>query len=119
MIDECYASPNAKEQLDPGRVANRLLLVNDVSMLTTAYTAQNSIFDLFSTDPALGYADALREECAAALGETGGEWTHETVKKLQLVDSAIRESMRLSPFGSLLLPRKVPIMLFIQMNYMY
>lgn len=76
-------------------------------MLTTAYTAQNFILDLFSTDPSLGYVEVLRQECEDALRETGGKWSFETVKRLRLVDSAIRESMRMSPFGTLTLPRKV------------
>ena len=76
-------------------------------MLTTAYTAQNFILDLYSTDPALGYVDILRQECEAALRDAGGQWTHGAVQKLRLVDSAIRESMRMNPFGSLALPREV------------
>lgn len=107
MIDECYSSPRAEQQLDIDRVAQRLLLVNDVSLLTTAYTAQNILLDLFSTDPSHGYVEELRKECAAALAEAGGVWTLDAVRKLRLVDSALRESMRMNPFGSLLLPRKV------------
>ncbi|OTA76494.1 hypothetical protein M434DRAFT_38838 [Hypoxylon sp. CO27-5] len=107
IIDDCYASINSKDQLSLKRVCHRLLLVNDISMLTTAFTAQNFILDLFSTNPSLGYAETLREECKRALEESDGKWTHETVRKLRLVDSAIRESMRLSPLGSLLLPRRV------------
>ncbi len=67
---------------------------------------QNFILDLFSTDPSLGYVDALREECAAVFHEHGS-WTRSAVEKLTLVDSAIRESMRLSPVGTIMLPRKV------------
>ncbi|KAG6358351.1 hypothetical protein INS49_014235 [Diaporthe citri] len=115
LIDECYASPNPEEQLVLKRVCcysnplrpNRLLILNDVSLLITAYTCQNLLLDLFSTDPRLGYVEALRDECARALAESGGTWDHTAVKKLRLVDSAIRESMRLNPFGSVLLPRRV------------
>lgn len=46
--------------------------MNDVSLLTTAYTCQNFLLDLFSTDPSLGYAETLREECIRAFGESGG-----------------------------------------------
>lgn len=81
--------------------------MNDVSLLTTAYTCQNFLLDLFSTDPAFEFVEALREECFRAFKESGYVWDDEAVKKLQLVDSAIRESMRLNPFGSALMPRKV------------
>ncbi|KAF1852233.1 cytochrome P450 [Cucurbitaria berberidis CBS 394.84] len=107
IIDECYTSKNPDAQLHPKRVSQRLLFVNDVSMLTTAYTAQNFILDIFSTDPSLGYVDILRQECKNALSESNGKWSPEAVKKLRLVDSAIRESMRMNPFGTLTLPREV------------
>lgn len=107
IIDECYKSKSPQDQLQPKRVCQRLLFVNDVSLLTTAYTAQNFILDLFSTDPSLGYVTTLRRECQEALRKSGGHWTHEAVTDLHLVDSAIRESMRMNPFGTLALPRQV------------
>jgi hypothetical protein len=107
MIDESYASDRSAENLDVDRVCLRLLIVNDVSLLTTAYTAQNLLLDIFSTDPSHGYVEQLRDECKSALAEAGGTWNLEAVKKLRLIDSAIRESMRMNPFGSVALPRKV------------
>lgn len=71
IIDECYSSKDPTAQLHPKRVCQRLLFVNDVSILTTAYTAQNFILDLFSTDPSRGYAGILRRECEEAPGITG------------------------------------------------
>ncbi|KJZ74566.1 hypothetical protein HIM_06162 [Hirsutella minnesotensis 3608] len=106
MIDECYACPDPG-QLELGRVCDRLLISNDVSLLSTAFSAQNLILDLFSTDPALGYVDTLRRECSLAFRESGGKWTWDAISKLRLVDAAIRESLRLSPVGSVMLPRKV------------
>jgi cytochrome P450 len=69
--------------------------------------AQNLLFDLFHTDPALGYIDVLREEAASVLHSAGGTWTRDAVVQLKLIDSAIRESMRLRPFASVGLPRTV------------
>lgn len=106
IIDESYAT-GQPAQLDPKRVSHRLLLVNDISLHSTSFTMQNLILDLFSSDPSLGYVEALREECASVLEEAGGSWTRDAVKKLKLVESAIRESMRLSPFGSLAIQRTV------------
>lgn len=107
MIDECYASKDPLAQLEPERVCHRMLLINDVSLHTTSFTMQNLILDLFSTDPSLGYIEALRAECATALAESEGKWTREAVGKLKLLDSAIRESMRISTVGTIMLPRKV------------
>ncbi|KAI1120267.1 ent-kaurene oxidase [Nemania abortiva] len=106
LIDECYASGDAR-QLDPERVSFRLLFVNDISLHSTAYTAHNVILDLWTTDPSSGVVEALREECERVFRQAGGSWTREAVSKLNLVDSAVRESMRLAPFATVGLPRKV------------
>lgn len=76
-------------------------------MHSTGYTASNVIRDLVRQDPSLSYFEALRNESAKVLKESGGTWTRQAVTQLHLVDSTIRESMRLSPFFSAGLPRKV------------
>ncbi len=81
--------------------------MNDISMHSTGYTARNVIIDLASSDPSLGYIKALREESARVLKEAGGTWTRQAVTKLKLVDSTIRESMRICTFFSVGLPRTV------------
>lgn len=81
--------------------------MNDISMHSTSYTVQNVIQDLAAADPSLGYIETLRAEAARVLKEAGGSWTRQAVTKLELVDSTVRESMRLSPFNSVGLPRTV------------
>ncbi|KAI4691365.1 uncharacterized protein J4E84_003658 [Alternaria hordeiaustralica] len=109
LIDECYAAAAKGDagQLEPKRVAHRLLLVNDISLHSTSFTVQNVILDLFSSDPAMGYVDALRDEAASVLAKSGGVWTRDAVRDLKLIDSMIRESMRLNPFAIVGLPRTV------------
>ncbi|CAH0051925.1 unnamed protein product [Clonostachys solani] len=106
LIDEAYATGDVK-QLDPERITHRLAFINDISMHSTGYTAQHIILDLAKSDKSLGYIQALRDEAAAVLKASGGEWTRQSVTKLRLTDSTIRESMRLSPFFSVGLPRTV------------
>ncbi|KAI0870675.1 cytochrome P450 [Hypoxylon argillaceum] len=106
IIEECYAKKDPK-QLDTLGVCHRLIFLNDISMYSTAITAQNVILDLASSDPAFGYIEILRQECEAVLKEAGGSWTRQAVMKLKLVDSTIRESMRLRPVFSLGSPRTV------------
>lgn len=76
-------------------------------MHTTSFTVTNTLQDLFSSDPRLGTLEDLREECLHVFKEAGGIWTKEAVAKLHLMDSTIRESMRLSSFSVLALPRRV------------
>lgn len=111
LIDECYAAAAKGDvgQLEPKRVAHRLLLVNDISLHSTSFTVQNVILDLFSSDPSLGYVEILREEAKTVLASAGGIWTRDAVHKLKLIDSMIRESMRLNPFAICGLPRTVSI----------
>lgn len=90
-------------------MAHRLLLVNDISLHSTSFTVQNVILDLFSSDPSLGYVDALRDEASAVLAKAGGVWTRDAVRDLKLIDSMIRESMRLNPFAICGLPRTVSL----------
>ena len=86
---------------------HRLLIINNVSLLTTSYTIQNTILDLYSSNPSHGFVEILRDEAKRALKSTDGIWTAETVSRLPLMDSAIRESMRASPLGPLMLARTV------------
>ncbi|KAH8688015.1 cytochrome P450 [Tricladium varicosporioides] len=106
IIEESYAT-NDPQQLDPTRVTHRLLYVNDISLHSTSFTVQNVILDIYNAEDSLNLIEALREECSAILREAGGSWTREAVQKLKLVDATIRESMRLTPFASVGLPRTV------------
>ncbi|KAK7911789.1 ent-kaurene oxidase [Apiospora marii] len=105
-IEEAYESGDP-EQLDPTRVALRMVYLNDVSMHSTSYTALNVILDLASLDPSHGYIDALRAESGRALKAAGGSWTRAAVNELKLIDSTVRESMRLTPFNSVGITRTV------------
>lgn len=106
IIEECYATQDPA-QLDPVRVVRRLLYVNDISLHSTSFTVQNLIPDIYNFDQREALVEALREECSAVLKEAGGVWSRDAVQKLKLVDATIRESMRLTPFASIALPRTV------------
>ncbi|KAI0809675.1 cytochrome P450 [Xylaria sp. FL0064] len=89
------------------RIALRLVYLNDISTHSTSFTVANVILDLASSDPSHGYIKALREECGRVLKAAGGSWTRQAVLELKLVYSTIRESMRMSPFNSIGVPRTV------------
>ncbi|KAI1747227.1 ent-kaurene oxidase [Xylaria castorea] len=104
IIEECFATGDPA-QLKPERVLHRLVFINDISLHSTSYTTQNVILDIACADPSC--ISALREESGRVLREAGGRWTRQAVSKLVLIDSTIRESMRLAPFNSVGLPRTV------------
>ncbi|KAF7531947.1 hypothetical protein G7054_g8381 [Neopestalotiopsis clavispora] len=108
LIYEAFKKPNPDER-DPVRLAERLLFLNDVSMHTTSYSVSNVIVNLFSSDPSLGYVETLREECRRVLAQNNGVWTRKAVQQLRLMDSAIRESLRVSSFSSVYDPEGLSI----------
>lgn len=89
------------------RIARRLLYVNDISLHSTSFSMQNLIPDIYTCDGREALVEALRAECSLVLKQAGGAWTRDAVQKLKLVDATIRESMRLTPFASIALPRTV------------
>lgn len=106
IIEEAYGT-KSPAQLDPVRITRRLLYVNDISLHSTSFTVQNLIPDIYNYHERESLVEALREECSTVLQEAGGVWTRDAVQKLKLVDATIRESMRLTPFASIALPRTV------------
>lgn len=106
IIDDLYASNNLT-QLNAKTICFRLLLLNDVSIPSTSFSVQTLLLNLFAADPARGFVEALREECQTVYTESGGVWTYDALKKLKLTESAIRESLRLSPVGGIGLHRTV------------
>ena len=56
----------------------------------------NTFLDLFHSPDAPAFVAELRKECDRVLAAHNGEWTKAALNELVLVDSAIKESMRLS-----------------------
>jgi cytochrome P450 len=110
LIEEAYkqTAPGApNHHLESHRICHRMLLLNFVSMHTTSFTVTNTLQDLFSQPPIIGTAEDLREECIRVFHAHNGVWSYEAVSQLVLLDSTIRESMRISSFSILALPRRV------------
>ncbi|KAI0884969.1 cytochrome P450 [Annulohypoxylon maeteangense] len=106
IIDEAI-SRDDDTQLSVQLISDRLLITNNVSLHGTTSTLHNLISSLVTSDPSLGYIEALRQECDKALSDAGGTWNSEAIRKLKLVDSAIRDSMRVAPFASIAMARAV------------
>lgn len=109
IIDEAI-SRNDPTQLSTRLIADRTIIMNDVSLHGITFTVHHLLLCLVTSDPSLGYIEALREECKNALAEHGGKWCLQAVRSLKIMDSTIRESMRVTPFGSIAMVRTVRLL---------
>lgn len=80
-----------------------------VAVHTTSITITNTVLDLYSSPHTADFVAGLREECARVLQKYGGAWSKQVVNDLIRVDSAIRESMRISDLGWLAINRMVGV----------
>jgi len=101
----------AETQSDPGEfttdmISRRLLLFNVAASITTAAALTHLIFDLFSMPGIDELVKELRAEIRQVLEEEG-EWNMRGLNKLVKLDSAIKESMRISSFSTRVCARKV------------
>ena len=94
-------------EMTPEMISHRVLVVNFAAIHTSTFTVTNTLIDLISSPPEKGYLAGIREEAQRVLEEGNGVWTKAGLAKMIRVDSAIRESMRLSGFSSQGLVRKV------------
>ncbi|KAF2793661.1 cytochrome P450 [Melanomma pulvis-pyrius CBS 109.77] len=92
---------------DAYQIGHRILLLNFASIHSTSLAVANTLQDLFSGNTSTGAVEDLREECIKVFTEYGGIWNQDAVAKLHLLDSAIRESMRVSSLSILGLPRRI------------
>jgi cytochrome P450 len=70
-------------------------------------TALNLFLDILSSDAEYGTLALLTEEVRQVYAEEGGRWTKAALGRLYRLDSAIRESMRVSVFAQTLVQKKV------------
>jgi cytochrome P450 len=82
--------------LDPYYIASSMLSMQFATASSTRYALTNLLLDLFSTDPAEGIIEGLREECERVYAENGRKWSKQALSKLYRTDSAIKESLRYS-----------------------
>ncbi|KAI1345677.1 putative cytochrome P450 [Xylaria sp. FL0043] len=86
-------------------LADRILVVNFAAIHTTSFTSTEALLDLVSSKAE--YVEEIRQEIAAVLAAHGGQWNKHALGQLEKLDSAIRESARLSSIVSIGLGRTV------------
>ncbi|RDW83773.1 cytochrome P450 [Aspergillus mulundensis] len=105
---EAALQRNDAAELDPLLLTQRLLMLNFVSIETTAMAIAHALADLYSSPNAESFVAGLEEECDRVLPQEPGVcWTKAQLDQLVRIDSTIRESMRISDFSHIQLPRVV------------
>jgi cytochrome P450 len=105
MVRESFKRTTPQERSAPA-LAYRLLLLNFAAVSTSTIAATNALLDIISA-PSQNIISALRDEALNVLHENNGVWTKASVAKLHRLDSAIRESSRVSGVGGTGLARRV------------
>ena len=95
------------KQLHPPLIIDRLMSMIPIGTHSIGFTTTNTILDLYSAPSSAGFIEALREESQRVYAEGDHVWSKHAVSKLYRTDSAIKESMRVSAFGTVTLHRCV------------
>ncbi|KAF9692431.1 hypothetical protein EKO04_009803 [Ascochyta lentis] len=107
FITWSYRTAQAEGRHDearPRRIAQRILPLNFASIHTTSLTAYETITNILSAGPSV--IQGLREEAYRVLQEDA-RWTKQSLARMHRMDSAIRESQRVSPIALTFSHRKV------------
>ncbi len=88
-------------------LAYRIMMVNFTAIHTTSFTVTNLLFDLLGSPRVSEFFAGLREEAERISRGHNGVWSKAAVANAVRLDSAIRETMRLSSFLGRGLERKV------------
>ncbi|OAL04297.1 cytochrome P450 [Phaeosphaeriaceae sp. SRC1lsM3a] len=107
FITWSYRTAQAEGRLDemqPVRVAERILPLNFAAIHTTTITAYETLANVLSADPSV--LEGLREEVHRVHREERG-WTKQGFSRMHRLDSTIRESQRVAPIALTFIHRKV------------
>lgn len=94
----------ARTQPDPeeftiGRISRRLMVFNTAAVVSTAAALTHMVTDLYTMPGIDQVSEELRHEIHSVLAEEGG-WTMRALNKMTKLDSAVKETMRLSSNGT-------------------
>lgn len=109
MIEKC--AKEGYEEMEPVRLATRLLALNTMFIIGMAYVFAHCVLDIFGSASRDEIVAKLRTECRLVLEryeqDDGLLISHDAVSSIPKVDSAIRESMRISDIAITALARDV------------
>jgi len=90
----------------PEKLADRLLVLNFVSIHTTTFALVNAVIDLVCWDTPETISE-LRAEISSVLAAHSGRWDKRSLAAMHKLDSLLRESMRLHGAAPVALGRRV------------
>ena len=100
IIEHSARQVGSGRSVEAALVAERLLILQLVSTYTVALTLAPLIVNIYSHPRSAEFVAGLREECERVSAAHGGSLSsREAIDQLYRVDSAVRESMRVSPFA--------------------
>jgi len=95
------------QQQTPDALASLLLPISLAAVQVTSAVTTHLLFDLYSFPDSASLIPELRHEVLEALKAEGGAWTMNGLNRMVKLDSAVKESMRLSCLGTKSCVRKV------------
>ena len=114
MIDE--ANKSQYDKIGAAHLTQSLLILMMFSIHGTAYALTNSILDLYSSKSSDTFVPEIRKECERVSADNGGLGNREAVAGLHLVDSCIKESLRISGFTIVSSTRAVSFVVLFQLR---
>ncbi|KAI0407028.1 cytochrome P450 [Xylaria palmicola] len=94
LIQKC--SKEDPVEMNPIRLASRLLMLNSMFVIGMAYVFAHCVEDIYGSPNHKEFIQGMEAECKQVYSEHGGLVTKGAIDSLHRVDSAIRESMRFS-----------------------
>ena len=91
----------------PDMLSRRLMTLNFAAIHTSTMTITNMIIDMTSGPAGEKCLSAIVDECQVLRRKYGSKWSSTRIAEMVVTDSALRESMRISGFGSKAFVRKV------------
>ncbi|KAI1386129.1 cytochrome P450 [Hypoxylon trugodes] len=102
------AAQHGPEHMDASTISYRLLALNTMFVYAMSFIFAQTVIDICSSPDHKRFMDGMASECKDVFGRyPGGLASDDALEQLHRVDSAIRESMRISDVSPLSLPRDV------------
>ena len=105
-IKDAMKRKNKNEQT-PDMLSRRLMTLNFAAIHTSTMTTVNLVLDIVSAPPQQHCLEDILAESEAIHQRYQGKWSRARIADMKALDSALRESMRISGFGSKVFSRKV------------